>query len=139
MAFFDKLQQVAKSAASEAGDMLETTKLNAKISEEKKKIAQFKTQMGEYFWAEYQSGMTLPEQAVDYCRQIVSCQAQIDLLEAQIAEIKSSGARPAAAQPIPEARPMAEPQPMPAASFCANCGAELSPEARFCTNCGQPK
>lgn len=133
MAFFEKLQNVAKTAAAGAGDMIETTKLNAKISEEKKKIAQFKSQIGEYYWQQFESGAALPEEAADYCRQISSCQEQINLLEAQIADIRNDNeAAPAVRAEAPAAR--AE-----ATAFCTNCGAAISPDARFCPNCGQPK
>ncbi len=160
MAFFDKIGTVAKNAAAGANEMVGAAKLNVRIGEENKKIANIKAQLGEYVWQQYTAGLDLPEGMLHYCQQIDACNEQIAALNLQIAELKAAPAAPAPEKAVEGAACLAcgaaiapnsrfcpacgaeQVQPEPAApleKFCVNCGAKIAGETRFCPECGQPQ
>ena len=132
MAFLDKLTDIAKNAKSGAEDLVETTKLNSRISEEQKKITRIKQQLGQFIWEQYAAGTeALPQGAVDLCRQIDAANEQIANLNLQINLIKSQ-ANASKAAPTPAAQ-SEEPAPY---GRCFSCGAPLGEGARICSVCG---
>lgn len=56
MAFFDKLNDIAKSIGDMTNDAIETNKLNSKISGEKAAIRELMYQIGEHYYEKYRSG-----------------------------------------------------------------------------------
>lgn len=58
MAFFDKLNDLAKNVSDKANDAIETTKLNNKINAEKAAIAEDFKKIGEYYYAKHATGET---------------------------------------------------------------------------------
>lgn len=163
MAFFDKLTNMAKTAADKTGDMFEIGKINGKINSEKSKIAVVKAELGEYFWKKFENGEQFDSQAAALCEQIKSSLIQIETYNAQIDQIKAENEAQAAAAPAPvqaevpadqqahqapvnENEPiMQQPQPSGSAAdeaaaykFCSNCGAKLNSNAKFCISCGTP-
>lgn len=136
MALFDKLQAVAKNAAAGANDMIEIGKLNGKINDENKKIANAKAELGEFVWQQYQRGVEVPAEADAMCTQIKLSLEMIEGLERQIAEIKADDNPQPAAAPV---YPAPAGAPAAAGAACVNCGAALAPGAKFCANCGTPQ
>ena len=53
MAFFDKLNQVAKNLGDKTTDAIETTKLNTKIHTERNAAAEEFKKIGEYYYNVY--------------------------------------------------------------------------------------
>lgn len=123
MALFDKIGSVTKGMADKAGDMLEITKRNSKINEEKGKIAALKMKVGDYYWEQFQAGAQIDEQAAALCANIKEALAAIESLELEIQQIKGSAQQPAAA---------------PVELACANCGTAIPAGKKFCPECGKP-
>ncbi len=124
MAIFDKIGSVTKGMADKAGDMLEITKRNSKINEEKGKIAALKMKIGDYYWEQFQAGISLDDQVMALCGNINEAMAAIEGLELEIQQIKGVSQQPVAAAP--------------ANLTCANCGTAIPQGKKFCPECGSP-
>ena len=124
MAFFDKLNQVAKNLGDKTTDAIETTKLNTKIHSERNAAGEDLKKIGEYYYNVYVSGGIVAEEVLEACQ---SAKAHYDAIEAAQAEINGIKAAPAQAAPV---------QAEPAANVCPGCGAQLAPGTKFCGECG---
>jgi len=118
MAILDDLKDMAKSARDSAEDLIETTRLNNRVNDEQRRIARYKTQLGEYVWQQYAAGYDdFPEGVLDICRNIDEANMRMAKLTAEINSIKSPNG----------------PQHTVA---CIGCGAQLREDDRFCPKCG---
>lgn len=140
MALFDKLGSMTKNITDKTGDMLEITKLNSKINNEKTKISTLKTKIGEHYWSIFEAGTELDYEATELCRAIKDSMGAINALEAEIQKIKAGGKAEYSApntftqqNTAPSSTPEAE-----TTSFCENCGAALGKNEKFCSECGAP-
>ena len=130
MAFFDKIAAAAKSAKETAGTAIEVGKLNMKIKSEYDAIEQFKCQIGDLLWAQFQEGTVTDPQVIALCESIVAANATIEGLQQQIEVLKTPE------EPAEEvASAQEEPQPI-LERHCAQCGAVVAEESKFCSNCG---
>lgn len=130
MAFFDKITAAAKSAKESANTAIEIGKLNMKIKGENDSIEQFKGQIGDLLWAQYQEGEVTDPRIIALCESIAAANANIEELQQQIAVLKAPAA------PVDEEEPVEEePQPV-LERHCTQCGAVVSEESKFCSNCG---
>lgn len=139
MALFDKIGNMTKNISDKTGDMLEITKLNSKINNEKSKISSLKTKIGDYYWSIFESGNTLDTEAYNLCAEIRDSISTISALEAEILKIKSGGKADSAPQntypqnTAPQYTSVSE-----AAAYCGNCGAAMGKDEKFCSECGTP-
>ncbi len=130
MAFFDKITAAAKSAKESANTAIEVGKLNLKIKGENDSIEQFKGQIGDLLWAQYQEGEVTDPRIIALCESIAAANANIEELQQQIEALKAPAA------PVEEEEPGEEdPQPV-LERHCTQCGAVVSEESKFCSNCG---
>lgn len=132
MAFFDKLQEVAKTIGEKTtetvkvvGDMtseaVEITKQKAKISQEKSAILDLKKQIGEIIWNRYVQNQEMDEEIAARCEAIKEHCAQISACEEEINNIKG---RTASVNEAPEEKePCTE-----AADECSGACAEEKTE-----------
>jgi hypothetical protein len=124
MAFFDKLNDLAKNVGDKANDAIETTKLNNKINTEKTAIAEEFKKIGEHYYAKHTAGETVDSEIDDFIASINSHKTVIMEAEAQIRALKEEAATPHA----------------PIASIgnivCPACGKQNSPGTKFCCECG---
>ncbi len=81
MAFFDKLKD-------KTGDMVEITKLNIKINDEKSKITSGKAALAEHFWSKFESGDQLDPKATEICTGIKAANDAIAAISQEITNIK---------------------------------------------------
>jgi membrane protease subunit (stomatin/prohibitin family) len=129
MAFFDKLNDFAKTVGDKAGEAIETTKLNSKINAEKSAIEVVLKKIGEYYYQKYQSGESLPEETAALCGEIDGHNAAINEAKAEIERIKAENA--AANTPAPSSAPAAV-----GGIVCPACGKDNAPGTKFCQECG---
>ena len=133
MAILDKLNAIAKNVGEKAGDTIEITKLNSKITSEKSAINELYKQLGEKLYQRYASGAYSDAE-------FASLFAAVDGHMAAIAECEQGkeAIRAAKAQSAePEAAAPAESEAdVPAAAVCAACGAVVAEGAKFCNMCG---
>lgn len=132
MAFFDKLNDLARNIGDKASDAMETTKLNAKSSSERTAAGEDLKKIGEYYYNLFlESGEAVPE-ILEYCQ---SAKAHYDAAEEAKAEIERIRAANAAAAAATQSSVQAA-APTTGGAVCASCGAENAAGTRFCQNCG---
>lgn len=129
MAFFDKITAAAKSAKESANTAIEVGKLNLKIKNENDSIEQFKGQIGDLLWAQFQEGAVTDPQVIALCESIAAANANIEALQQQIEELKAPAEPEEEEEPAEELAPVLE-------RHCTQCGAVVAEEAKFCQECG---
>ena len=125
MAFFDKLNQVAKNIGDRTTDAIETTKLNSKIAAEKLAANEELLKIGQHYYDLYLVGQA-DEVILEYCRAAKSHLDTADQLQAEIDRIKAEN----------EAQKHASAAPSGGIT-CPSCGASLPAGTKFCNSCGQ--
>jgi hypothetical protein len=167
MAFFQdlgkKISNVTQDAARKTSDLIEITKLNSAINNEKSAIAELHKKIGVTVYSLYTTGEPIPDALAADVQGIAVHLGTITELENKIADIKAeeekakAAAAAAAAAPAASAAPVApvdaapaEPaQPAAAAPAPEEAAAPVAPAApaaveaepvvrRFCTSCGAP-
>jgi predicted nucleic acid-binding Zn-ribbon protein len=124
MAFFDKLNDLAKNVGEKANDAIETTKLNNKINTEKAAIAEEYKKIGEHYYAKHAAGETTESEIDELIASIDLHKTVIMEAEAQIRIAKEESAAPH--PPIASVGNI----------VCSACGKQNSPGTKFCSECG---
>ena len=159
MAFFDKLNQVAKNIGDKTSDAIETTRLNSKIAAEKLAANEELLKIGQHYYDLYLAGQAEAE-ILEYCQAAKVHLDAADQMQAEIDRIKAENE----AQKIASAAPVggitcpgcgaslpagtkfcsgcgskieAVPAPQTQNVFCPGCGAQLPAGTKFCNSCGQ--
>ena len=125
MAFFDKLNQVAKNIGDRTTDAIETTKLNSKIAAEKLAANEELLKIGQRYYDLYLAGQA-DEAILEYCQAAKSHLDTADQMQAEIDRIKAEN----------EAQKHASAAPSGGIT-CPSCGASLPAGTKFCNSCGQ--
>lgn len=138
MAFFDKLNDLAKSAGEKTSNAIESGKLSLKINSEEKKIAAACGKLGELLLAKLDAGETFGEDIMAVYSEITGCRELIAATQEELENLK------APKEAAPEERTVAAEDTAAAdnaagTKFCIGCGAKLSADARFCPECGKPQ
>ena len=142
MAFFDKLGEITKNVGDKTNDMIEINKLNSKIKTERTAIETVKAELGALYWAKFEAGTQLDDDAAELCAKIKGSFEAIAGFEAEIKRIKEENEKkpePAPAAAVPAAStPVAEGTFCPScgAKFCPECGSPAAPVKRICPACG---
>lgn len=126
MAFFDKLNQVAKNIGDKTNDAIETTKLSSKINAEKSAAAEDMKKIGEHYYNLFAAGGEATPEVLEFCQ---SAKAHYDAAAAAQAEIERIKAEN-------EAEKTPAPVAAPAGNACPSCGASNAPGTKFCQSCG---
>lgn len=119
--FFDKINDLAKTAVDKGTEVVEVGKLKAKIGQEESNISQIKEQIGNYYWEHFVAGKELDEPVMKWCRDIEAAQSIIAATNAEIKNMKKDA--PDAASET-------------AALTCRACGHSNAHDTKFCANCG---
>jgi hypothetical protein len=129
MAFFDKLNDLAKTAGEKTGNAIEITKLSARIAKERSAINEAMQGIGEIYYARYIEGEVLLPETLELCVAIDESSAIIEKAQSDIARIKTGGAEPPGREP--------ENNTEAGIRFCSACGAGCSEKDVFCSGCGR--
>lgn len=126
MAFFDKINNLAKNISDKTSDAIETGKLNSKANAEKNLAAEDLKKIGEVY---YNIWLETGEAAPGAEELFQSAKGHYDAAEEALAEVEriraeNEAAKAAAAAPASEGL------------TCTGCGAVNPPGTRFCSNCG---
>ncbi|MCL1974869.1 MAG: zinc ribbon domain-containing protein [Firmicutes bacterium] len=130
MAFFEKLNDIAKNIGDKASETIETTKLNSKISSAKTAIDGIYKKIGEHYYLQYKEGSNLSEEAMGFCAEIDTHNEAINEAKMEIERIKADNASAAPVQAAPIAQADSE-------IICSACGKENLPGTKFCMECGE--
>ena len=150
MAFFDnlgrKMSEAGQKVIQKTGEMSDTSRLNAQISDEEKKINAAYLQIGKLYasvhrndpepdFAALVESVGQSEQTIRACREQIqkirgvrscpNCGAEVSVGSAFCATCGS---------PMPAEKPSVSGDVL----VCASCGTVLEAGMRFCTNCGRP-
>ncbi len=133
MAFFNKLNTVARTAAKTAADMandaIGTGRIAVKIKKEELVIEQQYEKIGEYFYRKRCEGMELPAALEECCVAIDISLATIKELQEELEELRD-GPAVTFEDEIPYAPEDREDL------HCSGCGKTAERGALFCANCG---
>ena len=106
MAFFNKLNTVAKSAAKTAADMandaIGSGRLAVKIKKEELTIQQQYEKIGRYFYKQRNAGVEIPPEVEEFCVAIDIAFATIKELQEALEELKDGPEISIEAEIIPE-------------------------------------
>ena len=133
MAFFNKLNTVARTAAKTAADMandaIGTGRITMKIKKEELSIEENYEKIGKYFYRKRCEGMELPPELEEYC-------VAIDISLAAIKELKEER------EDLRDTPEIIVEDDIPYAAedreifTCPDCGKTVDPGALFCAGCG---
>lgn len=153
--FFDKIGELAKTAADKTGDIIEQNRLGSKISAEEAAITELKAKIGNFYWEKFLTDGTADADILEWCEAIktaretiVATQAEIQALKeekpTETAAVQTSAevscpscktGNPVGTKFCKECGAKLEPQE-PATVKCPACGVENPPDTKFCRECG---
>ena len=118
MAFLDKLNDIAKNIGDKTSDVIETTKLSAKIMAEKKEARDELEKIGTYYYEFYAKGGQVAPEVVELCKTVKTHYDAAERFQAEIDRIKAE-------------------EESTKKKFCPVCGIEVAVDAKFCPACGE--
>ncbi len=78
MELFDKVNELAKTAVSRTGEVLEDTRLKTQILNDEKSIRELQAKIGAYYYKKFAAGEALDEEILEFCTAISVHLANID-------------------------------------------------------------
>lgn len=147
----DFLKNVMKDVGEKGGQLVEVTKVNAKIMAEEANVKKLQAKLGEMVYADYKKGVSFEEHYNEVFSDLNLANETIEALKQEVADLKGvklcqvcSGEIAqdakfcihcgAAQKSVPQE---AEEEDEEHLEHCPNCNAELEAGAQFCPNCGQ--
>ena len=70
MELFDKVNEIARSAASKTGEVLEDTRLKAQILNDEKSIRELQAKIGAFYYKKFAAGEAVEEEVLELCTAI---------------------------------------------------------------------
>ncbi|WP_027398924.1 zinc ribbon domain-containing protein [Anaerovorax odorimutans] len=141
MAFFDKLNDIAKSIGDMTNDAIETNKLNSRITDERDAINELICQIGEYYYEKHRLGDTVDTEVYERMLEIdqhydaiKEAEVQLDAIKVQASVDSNSGDLTVEGGII---CPICGKQNAYETKFCQECGNKLEqPQHKTCPSCG---
>lgn len=150
MAFLDnigkKVTEAGQKVRQVTGEISDTSRLNAQISEEERRISAAYQQIGKLYMnlhhgdpepamQELVQSVIRSEQTIHTCRQQIQRIRRVRTCARCGAEISADHAFcPQCGTPVQREAPTSDPR----VNVCAACGTVMALGMRFCTNCGRP-
>lgn len=150
MAFLDnigrKMSEAGQKVRQKTGELSDTSRLNAQISEEERRISAAYQEIGKLYMSLHHSdpepelrelvaSVVRSEQTIRSCREQILRIRRVRTCSRCGAEIAVGNAFcPQCGNPIPREEPVSNLN----RKVCASCGTVMSPDMRFCTKCGRP-
>ena len=157
MAFFDKLNEVAKNIGDKTSDAIETNRLNSKINSERAAAGEELKKIGEFYYSKFAEAgenteasegtaagaIVIAPEVLQFCRNAkahydaaAQAQTEIDRIKAENEAEKAAAA--ASAVPMAPSIPTGSAAPaVPVGGIvCPSCGTTNSEGTKFCQNCG---
>lgn len=127
MAFFDKLNQVAKSLGDMTSDAIETSKLNGKVAAERLAATEQLTKIGEHYYNKFLANGEVDSEVIEFCNKAKEHMDLADATQAEIDQIKLQKEEAGAAQVNATTS---------SSKCCPSCGMTLGEGVKFCQGCG---
>ncbi|AGC68483.1 hypothetical protein Cst_c14940 [Thermoclostridium stercorarium subsp. stercorarium DSM 8532] len=109
MALIDDLKKATKNIAQKTGELVEISKLNLSISQEKDKVEKLYAEIGKAVYEQYKAGNDVGFS--DKCAAIAEIENKIEELQQKIRELRN-------------------------VKKCPSCGAEVEADTVYCPKCG---
>lgn len=84
MELFDKVNEIAKSAVSKTGEVLEDTRLKAQILSDEKAIRELQAKIGAFYYKKFSAGEAIEDEVTEFCTAISVHLANIEEKKAAI-------------------------------------------------------
>lgn len=91
MSLLKKLKMTAKNADSKAGEVIDKGMYKSKIINERSKISGMHFEIGETYYAHYETGEPMGDELDELCKKIDECVARIAEYEEAIERIEREG------------------------------------------------
>ena len=111
MAFFDKVKDLALSAAQTTSDKIEVAKVSKDIRNEENKVREVLASIGKIIYGKYEAGIVKDEEVIALCKEVDDHMENIQVMREKALELKDK-------------------------KSCVNCGKELNEEDMYCAACG---
>lgn len=129
MAFFDKLNDIAKSIGDLTNEALESNKLTGAISKERTEINNLLLQVGEYYYDKYKQNVMIDDEIFDCMMSIDNHSKILEDLDKQLEAKKDKEAEA-------EAEEIQDETANEVTKFCHSCGVKIEGNKKFCSECG---
>ncbi len=70
MELFDKVNEIAKSAVSKTGEVLEDTRLKTQILNDEKSIRELQAKIGAFYYKKFAAGEAVEDEVTEFCTAI---------------------------------------------------------------------
>lgn len=84
MELFDKMNELAKNAATKTGEVLEDTRLKTQILNDEKSIRELQAKIGSFYYKKFAAGEIVEDEVIEFCTAISVHLANIEEKKAAI-------------------------------------------------------
>ena len=70
MELFDKMNELAKNAATKTGEVLEDTRLKTQILNDEKSIRELQAKIGSFYYKKFAAGEIVEDEVIEFCTAI---------------------------------------------------------------------
>lgn len=90
MELFDKVNELAKNAASKTGEVIEDTRLKTQILNDEKSIRELQAKIGAFYYKKFAAGEAVEDEVAEFCTAISVHLANIEQKKASISSAKKA-------------------------------------------------